>query len=120
MLIAIYLFLFSGDSFAMLDYIEEKEDLVVKVVMDDTRKKSSLGIIKTMTSRAKEFQKQRSASKKQAKKLIEKNAGVDAIDGVISTHFEQFNQYNSEMLDLRFELKEQITETEWLAIFIVK
>ena len=119
MLIAIYLFLFSGGSFVILDYIEEKEDLVAIVVTDDVRKKSSLGITKKMTSRAKEFQKQRSASKKQAKKLIKKNADVEAIDGVISTHFEQYKQYNAEMLDLRFELKEQITKKEWQAIFVV-
>ena len=119
MLIAIFIFLFSGGSFAILDFIVEKEDRVAKVVMDDVRKKSSLDITKKMTSRAEEFQKQRSASKKQAEKLIKKSADVEAIDSVISTHFEQYKQYNADMIDLRFELKEQITEKEWRAIFVV-
>jgi len=118
MLIAIYLYLSGGGSFAILDFIEEKQDLVAAVVMDDARKKSSLVIIKKMTSRAKEFHKQRGASKKQAKKLIEKNADVDAIDNVISTNFEQYKQYNTVMLDLRFELKEHVTEKEWQKIFL--
>ena len=119
MLIAIYLFLVGGSSFAILDYIEEKEDLVVTVVMDNARKKSSLVIIKKMTSRAKEFHKQRGTSKKQAKKLMAKNPDVDVIDSVIATHFERYKQYNTEMLDLRFELKDQITEKEWQEIFVV-
>lgn len=120
MLIAIYLFLTGGgSSFVTLDFIEEKEDLVAVVVMDDARKKSSLGITKQMTSRVKKFQKQRSGSIKQVKKLIAENSGVETIDSVLSTHFEQYKQYSADMLDLRFELKDQITEKEWQAIFIV-
>ena len=86
MLIAIYLFLTGGgSSFVTLDFIEEKEDLVAVVVVDEARKKNSLGILKQMTSRAEVFKKQRGALMKRTKKLINENADVHAI-GIQRSH----------------------------------
>ena len=48
-------------------------------------------------------------------------AGVDTsdeeLDAIWNRYFVAVNQYDHEIVDLRFELKDQLTREEWVAVF---
>jgi len=117
MLIAIFAYLMMGSSFGMLDFINEKEDVIADVVLDQQRQQVALETTEKMKARAKSFSGERTNSRKEAKKLLRKNAEAGVLEELLSKHFENYDDYTSDMLDLRFELKAQITEEEWNTIF---
>ena len=118
MLIAIITFLlFSDSNFELLDYIADKEKNIASVVVNETRKQSALDITKIMRQNAKDYREQRTDSVKKMKKLLKRDGDQDLIDELLANHLDDYNQYNHGMLDLRFKLKEQLTEDEWARVF---
>jgi len=117
MTIILALSLMGGGSFGLLDFIEEKEDQIAEIVLEEVRRENSLEIIETIKSKAKEFREVQTSTAEALQQGIENKASVEVVDDILADHFKKYSHYNSEMLDLRFELKAQITKEEWLAIF---
>ena len=57
------------------------------------------------------------ASKKIYKALRQDDINVADIDAIWTGYFAEIDQYNHDMLDLRWELKEHINREEWQEVF---
>ncbi len=110
--------LFGGGSTAMLAYIADTQDSVKVVVAKDGRQKEALTTLRAMKKRTNARNKQ----VKRARKDLNKALGQDDIntadiDAIWAGYFAVIDQYDHDMLDLRWELKEHINREEWEAIF---
>jgi hypothetical protein len=119
MLIALFAILFLGGSdTAMLDYIADTQE-TVKVVMDkDDRRKEVLATLKAMEKRSNAQNKMVKRTSKDLSKSLFSEEGTDAdIDTTWDAYFAERAVYNHDMLDLRFQLKDQLTREEWQQVF---
>jgi len=119
MLIALFTILFlSASSTGLLDYIAESRDNVKAVMVKDDRRDAALDTLKAM----KKITKGRNKDVKRVSKELRKAfAGADTSDeqleAIWNGYFVAVNQYDHEIVDLRFELKDQLTREEWEAVF---
>lgn len=122
MLIALLtILLLGGGTSKFLDFMGDSEDAVKTVMAKDGRQKDALNVLKAMEKTTKGQNKQIRKSIKELGKLIEGRDDVTSeIDGIIDRHFENLDSYSSDIIELRFELKEQITREEWGRIFPVE
>jgi len=115
MLIALLtiLFLGGGDS-GLLDFIADTKDTVKVVMEKDDRQKEALSSLKAMKKRVGAHNKILKRTSKNLNEALSTDANIDAI---WEAYFEQKDAYNSEMLDLRFQFRDQLTREEWQQIF---
>ena len=119
MLIAlITILILGGSNTAMLDFIAETQDEVKIVMEKDDRRKEALSTLKALKKRANTHNKTvKRAAKDMAKTLAgDEVTGAD-IDTIWDAYFAQRAAYNHDMLDLRFQLKDQMTREEWQQVF---
>ena len=119
MLIAlITILILGGSSTGMLDYIADTQDNV-KVVMDkDDRRKEALGTLKAMKKRASAHNKMVKGVSKDMKKILPSEELTDTdLDTIWDVYFAQRASHNRDMLDLRYQLKDQMTREEWQQVF---
>jgi hypothetical protein len=113
------LFLGSGAT-PMLAYIGDTQDSVKLVVTEDERRKEALSTLKAMKKRTTAHNRTvRRARKNIEKELRQDNTSDAGIDTIWAAYFVEFDDYDRDILDLRFELKEHIIREEWEAIFPV-
>lgn len=119
MLIALLTILFLGaSSTGMLDYIDDTRDNVKEVMVKDERRKEALGTLKAIKKITKARNKQvKRASKEFTKAFAGADSSEKVLDDIWAGYFAAIIQHDHELLDLRFELKEQLTREEWEAIF---
>jgi len=119
MLIAlITILLLGGGSTAVLAYIADTQDAVKTVMVKDERQKEALGTLKAMKKRTNARNKQVKRATKDLNKALGQDDIDDArIDGIWDGYFAVIDQYDHDMLDLRFELREHINREEWRQIF---
>ena len=116
MLIALLTILFLGGSTdaGMLDFIAQSEEAVRAAVGDDDRRKAALALFKDMKKTTNARYKMVDQA---AKGLRGALASDDEIDAIWEDYFEQRAAYNLDMLDLRQQLKGQMTREEWQEVF---
>ncbi len=119
MLIALFtILLLGGSSTGPLDYIADTQDTVKVVMEKDDRRKEALGTLKAMKKQANARNKMVKRASKDMKKTLSADEVTDAdIDIVWDAYFSQRAAYNHDMLDLRFQLKDQMTREEWQQVF---
>jgi hypothetical protein len=119
MLIALFtILILGGGSTGMLDYIADTQDEVKLVMEKDDRQKEALATLKTMKKSTDARNKMvKSASKDMSKALLNEEGSDAEIDAIWDTYFSQRADYNQEMLDLRYQLKDQMTREEWQQVF---
>ncbi len=119
MLIALFtMMILGGGSTAALAYIADTQDNVKMVMVKDERQKAALSTLKAIKKRTNARNKQvRRASKDMHKALGQENINTADIDAIWAGYFAEIDQYDQDMLDLRWELKEHINREEWEAIF---
>ena len=119
MLIALMtIFLLGGSSSVVLDFVAETRDNVKIVLPKGERQKAALGTLKEMKKSTRAFQKHLSKARKELYKAIDMPDDVESeLDAVWTAHFTEVVRHNDTMLDLRFELREQLTREEWGEIF---
>ena len=122
MLIALFtILLLGGSSTGMLDYIADTQDTVKVVMEKDDRRKEALSIVKAMVKRTNAHNKMvKRASKDLNKTLSSAEATNTDIDPIWDAYFSQRATYNQDILDLRFQLKDQMTREEWQQVFADK
>ncbi len=119
MLIALFtIMILGGGSTAALAYIADTRDSVKIVMVKDDRQKAALSTLKAMKKRTNARNKHvKRASKDIAKSLRQEDINTAEIDAIWTGYFAEIDQYNHDMLDLRWELKEHINREEWGEIF---
>lgn len=104
----------------MLGYIANAQDSVKIVMVKDERRKQALSTLKAMKKRTNARNKEvRRATKNLNKALDQDNINAADIDAIWDVYFAEIDQYDNDMLDLRFELKDHISREEWKEIFPV-
>ncbi len=120
MLIALFTILFLGASgnTGVLDFIADTQD-EVKLVMDkDDRRKEALSTLKAIKKRTEAHNKVVKGTSKDLNKALADNDVTEAdIDTIWFRYFAQREAYNRDVLDLRFQLKDQMTREEWQQVF---
>ncbi len=119
MLIALLtVLLLGGTSSFMLDYVADTRDNVKIIVPKGDRQKSALNTLKAMKKSTRAYEKHLRKAGKELYKVIDLPDDVESeLDAVWTAHFAVVQRRNDEMLDLRFELREQLTREEWAEIF---
>ena len=119
MLIALFtILLLGGSSTATLAYIADTQNNVKTVMVKDDRQKEALRTLKAMKKRTNARNKHvKRASKDLNKALGQEDINTADIDAIWAGYFAGIDQYDHDMLDLRWELKEHINREEWAAIF---
>ena len=119
MLIALFtILLLGGSATGMLDYIADTQDTVKVVMEKDDRRKEVLGTLKAMKKRTDARNKTVKRASKDMSKTLSSNEVTEAnIDVIWDAYFSERAAYNEGMLDLRFQLKDQMTREEWQQVF---
>ena len=119
MLIALMtILLLGGSSSVVLDFVAETRDNVKIVLPKGERQKEALGTLKEMKKVSRAYQKYLGKARKELYKVIDMADDVESeLDAVWTAHFTEVLSHNDTMLDLRFELLEQLTREEWGEIF---
>ena len=119
MLIALFtILLLGGSATGMLDFIADTQDTVKVVMEKDDRRKEVLATLKETKKRTDAHNKMLKGASKDMNATLSSDGVTDAdIDAVWDSYFAQRADYNSDMLDLRFQLKGQMTREEWQQVF---
>ena len=119
MLIALLtILILGGSSSVFLDYIADSKDAIKTVMIKDRVQKEALDILNTMKKRSNSHNKEiRKTIKEFGKHLEGRDDNAAEIAAIGDRHFENIVLYNSDILDLRFELKEHVSREEWAQIF---
>ena len=119
MLIALFtILILGGSNTGMLDFIGDTQDTVKVVMEKDDRRKEALSAIKAIKKRTETHNKMVKGSSKDLNKALADNDVSEAdIDTIWYRYFAQREAYNRDMLDLRFQLKDQMTREEWQQVF---
>ncbi|NCF15112.1 MAG: hypothetical protein GWP62_07385 [Gammaproteobacteria bacterium] len=115
MLIAILTILFlGGGSSGPLDYIADARGDVKTVMEKDDRRDEALDTLKSMKKQVSANNK----AQKRAAKDLEKALADDAdVEVIWDEFYEGTLAHNEAMLDLRFQLRDQMTREEWEQVF---
>jgi hypothetical protein len=119
MLIALFTFLILGGSqTGMLNYIADTQDTIKVVVESDDRREEALAILKAMKNVESAQNKVVKSVSKDLNETLLSDAATDAdIDAIWEDYFSQRESYDVDMLDLRYQLKDQLTREEWQQVF---
>ena len=118
MLIALLtILILGGGSSVFLDYIADSKDAIKTVMIKDRGQKDALDILKAMKKRSKSHGKEiRKTIKELGKHLEGRDDNAAEIAAIGDRHYENIELYTSDILDLRFEIKEHVTREEWAQI----
>jgi hypothetical protein len=119
MLIALFtLLILGGSNTGVLDFIAAAQDEVKVVMEKDDRRKEALSTLKAIKKRTEAHNKVVKGTSKDLNKGLADNDVTEAdIDTIWYRYFAQREAYNRDLLDLRFELKDQMTREEWQQVF---
>ena len=116
-LIAI-LFLGGGVDSSVLDFVAYIRGSVDEVVVDESRRAEARTTLKDMKKLTSENLK---ANQKTFKGLLaelsESETNAEAVEALWENYYKSIESYNEQMIDLRFELRDSLTEDEWQQIF---
>lgn len=119
MLIAIIVgILLGGGTTGVMAYIADTRSEVKSVVVDPERRSEAGATLKQMKKRASAMNKQAGKSARQLKKALrDHDVTEERIEAIWAAHYDRVDQFNRDMIDLRFELKEHVTRDEWQQLF---
>lgn len=119
MLIALFTFLLLGGSqTGMLDYIADTQDMVEVVVESDDRREEALATLKAMKKVVSARNKMVKSVSKDLNQTPMSDAATDAdIDAIWEDYFSNRSSKDLDTLDLRYQLKDQMTREEWQRVF---
>jgi len=119
MLIALFtILLLGGTPTGLIDYLSDVQDEVKVVMPKNDQRKAALNVLKNMEKTTKARIKQvANYSKQLSKALADHDFDHDEIDSLWTEYHETRSNFQMEMIDLRFELKNHFTREEWQDIF---
>ena len=120
MLIALFtiLFLGGGSTFGPILYFDEALDHVEAAIVEDDRRKEATATLKTMKKRSKDHSKNfKGLAKDQYSDASAHDATDEGLEAFWDKYFELNSEYTNDIVDLRFELRDQLSRDEWEALF---
>ena len=119
MLIALLtIMLLGGTPTAMLEEISRVEDSVKLVMPKTDQRKAALDTLKRIGKRTNSHNKQVDKTLKQLQNALSAHGVADSVlDEMWDEYHAARGNYQKDMIDLRFELKEQVSREEWEEIF---
>jgi len=120
MLIALYtiFFLGGGGAFGPMDFIDEALDNTKSAIVDDDRRKEATASLKTMKARTKQHTKAiKGLSKEFDSGVSEHDIADEDIDAIWDQFFVLDSEYAGDIVEIRFELRDQVTREEWELLF---
>jgi hypothetical protein len=120
MLVALYtIFVLGGGvSFAISDFLDELKQSTKDFVVDDEHKKEALDTIKAMKALLKDHQKGIGEISKPLGKELAANPLRNAeVDKLWDQYIDLSSNTMRDMVELRFQLKDQLTRDEWEQVF---
>lgn len=120
MLIALYTIfvLGGGGTFGPMVFIDEALDNTKIAIVDDDRRKEAIVTLKTMKSRTKQHTKAvKGLSKEMDSSVSEHEFADDEIEAVWDRFFDLNSEYSKDIVEIRFQLRDQVTREEWEAMF---
>ncbi len=118
MLLALYTIfvLGGGGGSGTLAFIADTSDTVEVVVENEESQKAALSTLKTMKKQSSDFDKEVKRASKELNAALETDDHA-AIESAWGKLLQQRSAYDNSMLDIRFELKDQLSREEWQAVF---
>ena len=120
MLIALYtiFFLGGGSTFGPMDFIDEALDNTNSAIVDDDRRKEATASLKTMKTRTKQHTKAiKGLSKEFDSNMSEHEFADEEIDAIWDHFFDLNSEYTRDVVEIRFEFRDQVTREEWELMF---
>jgi len=120
MLIALYtIFILSGGgTFGPMVFIDEALDNTRTAIVDDDRRKEAIVTLKAMKSRTRQYTKAiKAVSKDMDSSMGGHEFADEEIDAIWDRYFDLNTEYSKDIVEIRFQLRDQITREEWEAIF---
>ena len=120
MLVALYtIFVLGGGfSFAISDFLDDMKQSTKTYVVDDEHKKEALDTIKAMKALLKDHQKSFGKISKPLGKELAANPLRNAeVDELWDQYIDLSSNTMRDMVELRFQLKDQLTRNEWEQVF---
>ena len=120
MLVALYtIFVLGGGfSFAISDFLDDMKQSTKTYVVDDEHKKEALDTIKAMKALLKDHQKSIGEISKPLGKELAANPLRNAeVDELWDQYIDLSSNTMREMVELRFQLKDQLSREEWEQLF---
>ena len=120
MLVALiaYLTLAGGGATGPMLYINAAAEKIEVVVVDEARQEQALLTIESMLGRGKQNNKALDGLRGQLAEAVSRRDVVGhEIDAIWDEYFELDAQYSHEIIELRFQLRDQLTREEWAAVF---
>ena len=120
MLIAIMTFLFLGGSSSsgLTDFVKAARADVKEVVEDKDRRRAATATMKQLKKAASARTKAFGRISKRVGKLGDGgDFNAQQVDDIWYQFFAVNDQYSREMIELRFQLREQLTREEWEQVF---
>jgi uncharacterized protein YnzC (UPF0291/DUF896 family) len=120
MLVALITILFLGGGIedAVLDYVKYTRGNVKEIVADNERQSDAQATLKEMRKLTKDYAKSNRKTFKSLLSAIDSiDAEIDVVDSIWSDYAQSVDEYNAQMIDLRFRLRDSLTREEWQAVF---
>ena len=120
MLIALYTIfvLGGGGTFGPMEFIDEGLDNAKSAIVDDDRRKKAIATLKTMKARTKQHTKAiKGLSKELTSGVSRREIANEEIDANWDRFFELNSEYSRDIVEIRFQLRDQLTREEWEGVF---
>lgn len=120
MLIAIMTILFLGGSgvFGPIAFVDEAIDNARIAISDDDHRKATVAELKAINKRSKEYMKTvKGLGKDLNSYFSEHEVANEEIEAAWTSIFELNDEYSRDIIEMRFELRDQLSREEWQALF---
>jgi uncharacterized NAD(P)/FAD-binding protein YdhS len=109
---------FGGSSSGMLAFIADTQDSVKSVVVEQQRQQEALITVKATRKRTQKLNKDIKRLMKQLQREL-RDHGVQKgdIEAIWDEYYKLENDHAADLVDLRFQLREQLTRVEWEQVF---
>ena len=122
MLIALLtIYLLGGGSFGPMEFIDQANDTSKTAIVDDDQRKEVQATLKTMTSRAKDYSKDAEKVLSGLRKgFSDHEARTEVFEGFFTEMNALNTAYSNDIIEIRFDLRDQVTLEQWTDLFPVE
>ena len=116
--LVVYFFLGGGGASGPMLYMQAAAENIDVAVLDEVRRERAATVVESMLDRSKDHNKALDDLRGRLADVVSRHdVTADEIDALWVEYFESDAQYSDEIIDLRFDLKDELTREEWTAIF---
>ena len=116
--LVVYFFLGGGGASGPMLYMEAAGENIEVAVLDEERRDRAGDVVESMLDRSKDHNKALDDLRGRLADVVDRHdVTAHDIDILWNEYFELDAQYSKEIIDLRFDLKDELTRDEWSAVF---